>query len=85
MSQATVTTLQDAKTNLSDLLEKAAAGEEIIISKDGVPRARLVPLAADDPKLRFGGWEGKVRFRGEFDEPLPDDMLDAFEGRNDPS
>lgn len=81
----TIKNLYEAKTNLSELVEKASAGEEIIIAKNGVPRARLVALGLDDPKLRFGGWEGKIRVRKDFDDPLPDDILDGFEGKNDPA
>ncbi len=85
MARVTVKSLYEAKTKLSELVEKASAGDEIIISKNGVPRARLVALGTDDPKRRFGGWEGKVRIRGNFDDPLPSEILDAFEGRDDPS
>ena len=81
--RVTVKSLYDAKTNLSRLVEDAAAGDEIIIAKNGVPRARLVALGNDDPKRRFGGWEGKVRFKGAFDAPLPKELLDAFEGGDD--
>ena len=47
--------LYDAKTNLSALVEEAAAGEEIVIAKNGKPRARLVPLAAEPGKRRQAG------------------------------
>ena len=70
-----------AKTQLSRLVEDAAKGEEIVIAKAGKPVARLVPLAEGRPQRRLGGLAGKVRIPEDFDAPLPDDILDAFEGR----
>jgi prevent-host-death family protein len=71
-----------AKTHLSRLVEQAAAGEEIIIAKAGRPVARLVALEPAAPKKRvLGQLRGKVRAFDNFDDPLPDDLLDAFEGR----
>jgi prevent-host-death family protein len=46
--------LYDAKTNLSKLVDRAAAGEEIIIAKAGKPKARLVPYQPRRKKRRFG-------------------------------
>ena len=74
----TVSNLYDAKTNLSQLVDRAEAGEEIIIAKNGVPLARLVPLEAQ-PILRTpGGWEGRVQIADDFDAPLPAELLAAF-------
>ena len=74
-----VSNLYDAKTNLSQLVDRAASGEEIIIAKNGVPMARLVPLRAE-PSLRHpGGWEGQVTISDDFDAPLPADLLVGFE------
>ena len=70
-----------AKTQLSRLVEDAGAGEEIIIAKAGKPDARLCPLAAPPRKRVFGRLRGKIHVPDNFDDPLPDDMLDAFEGR----
>ncbi len=66
---------------LSDLLERVAAGEEVVIAKDGIPLAKLVPLETRRPRRRPGGWEGRVRIADDFDAPLPPDLLDAFEGK----
>jgi prevent-host-death family protein len=68
-----------AKTQLSRLVEDAAAGEEIIIAKSGRPIARLCPLAAPPPRRRLGTLNGKLHVPDNFDDPLPDDILDAFE------
>jgi prevent-host-death family protein len=70
-----------AKTQLSRLVEDVAKGEEIIIAKAGKPVARLVPLADARPKRRLGGLAGKLRVSDDFDDPLPDEILDEFEGR----
>ena len=71
-----------AKTHLSRLVEQAAAGEEIVIAKAGKPMAKLVPLdAAPTGKRRLGGPVGKIEIPDDFDAPLPDDVLAAFEGR----
>ena len=78
-----VTSLYDAKTHLSDLVDRAAAGEEIVIAKNGVPKARLVPLAAQPVRRVPGGWEGKVWISPDFDDPLPDDIMAAFNGEAD--
>jgi prevent-host-death family protein len=74
----TVSNLYDAKTNLSQLVDRAAAGEEIIIAKNGVPLARLVPLEAQPIPRTPGGWEGRVQIADDFDAPLPAELLAAF-------
>ena len=75
--------LHAAKTHFSRLVDSAAAGEEIIIAKAGKPVAKLVPLtpAAAPAKRRPGSLAGLVTLSPDFDAPLPDDLLDAFEGR----
>ena len=71
--------LYEAKTNLSRLVDRAAAGEEIVITKSGRPRARLVPLE-DTRALRVPGkGKGQWRTGKDFDAPLPEDLLDRFE------
>ncbi len=72
--------LYEAKTHLSTLVDLANAGQEIVITKSGRPKARLVPLA-DTRTLRVPGrGKGKWTVSADFDSPLPDDILDAFEG-----
>lgn len=68
-----------AKTHLSRLVEEAAAGEEIIIAKSGKPLARLGPLAQPQRKRILGRLRGKIVVPDDFDAPLPDEALDAFE------
>ena len=72
--------IHEAKTHLSRLVEEVAAGGEVVIPKNGVPRARLVPLERSR-KLRFGVLKGKIRYPDDFDAPLPAKILALFEGR----
>ena len=77
----TIYNLYDAKTALSRLVDRAAAGEEIVIAKAGTPRARLVPVRRTRGPRRPGGWEGRVRISRDFDAPLPKEIRDRFAGR----
>lgn len=70
--------IYEAKSRLSELVERAENGDEIIIARAGVPVARLVPLKVGERKP--GDWAGKVRIAADFDAPLPADILDAFDG-----
>jgi prevent-host-death family protein len=71
--------LYEAKTKLSQLVERAAAGEEIIIAKAGRPLARLVPLAKRTTPRPLGLYAGQVRVGPDFEDPLPERFLRAFE------
>ena len=71
-----------AKAQLSELVERAAAGEEIVIAKAGKPRARLVPVAVRRRARRPGAGKGKVRVAADFDAPLPRELLDQFNGKS---
>lgn len=68
--------VQQAKTHLSRLIERAHAGEEIILTKHGKPYARILPLAAPE-KRRLGFMQGHVD--DAFFEALPEDELKAWE------
>ena len=70
-----------AKSQLSRLLERAVAGEEVIVTRNGKPLVKLVPVGAARPPRRLGGLRGKIRVASDFDAPLPDDVVAAFEGR----
>lgn len=71
--------VHDAKTHLSKLIDRAHAGEEIVLAKAGKPYARLVPLAPVPRLRRPGRLAGRVD--DAFFEPLPDDELKAWEPR----
>jgi prevent-host-death family protein len=77
---AKVFNLYEAKTQLSRLVDEASRGEEIVIAKAGVPRARLVPLRVSRKRRRPGGAKGRIRIASDFDAPLPPDVLEAFLG-----
>ena len=72
--------IHEAKTQLSRLVDDVANGEEIVIAKAGRPRARLVPLESPAAPRQFGMLKGKIHIADDFDAPLPDDILAAFEG-----
>jgi prevent-host-death family protein len=72
--------LYEAKTQLSALVDEAAAGAEIIIAKGGKPLARLVPMR-QTARRKPGRAKGKVWVSADFDAPLPDAVLRAFTGR----
>jgi prevent-host-death family protein len=77
----TIYNLYEAKSSLSQLVDRAAAGEEIIIAKAGKPLAKLVPVAARGRRRKPGGWKGQVVISDDFDAPLPENLRRAFEGR----
>jgi prevent-host-death family protein len=74
-----IVNLYDAKTNLSKLVDRAAAGEEIVIAKAGKPKAKLVPYRAG--KKRRGGQNllGITYIAEDFDAPLPPEIQKYFE------
>jgi prevent-host-death family protein len=80
MTRKNLVNVADAKARLPDLIERAAKGERIILARAGKPRAMLGPLPPDPQGLRVPG-KGKGRFRvkSDFDAPLPDELIDAFE------
>ena len=71
--------IHEAKSQLSRLIERALAGEEVIISKAGKPIARLVPYRTSKQARRLGPWKGRVRIAPDFDE-LPASVAAAFRG-----
>jgi prevent-host-death family protein len=71
----------EAKTHLSRLLRRVAAGEEITIANRGVPVARLVPVPMEKPVRKLGIYGDTIKIADDFDAPLPSEILDAFEGR----
>lgn len=73
--------IHEAKTELSKLVERAEAGEEIVIARGGKPAARLVPLTKVRGRRRLGLLNGKFRIPHDFNAPLPDSVIRAFEGR----
>ena len=70
--------VHEAKTHLSRLLERVAAGEEIIVARSGKPIARLVPCRSGRVPRQPGRLRGAISMAPDFDE-TPDDLLDEFE------
>ena len=73
--------MHEAKTNLSKLVERAQAGEDIVIARNGAPVARIVPVARTSSLASVhGALRGRIHIVEDFDE-LPDDIADAFGAR----
>ena len=73
--------MYEAKATLSSLVERAIAGEEIIIARAGTPLVKIVPLhSAEAPPKRLSGQNDlEISFIAEdFDAPLPEDILEQF-------
>ena len=82
MSQRKTTkaiTVHEAKTQLSKLIERACAGEEVIISRGKTPVVRLVPISEQPIERRFGAMRGRSQVTDAFFDALPEDELDAWE------
>ncbi|MBI4614614.1 MAG: type II toxin-antitoxin system Phd/YefM family antitoxin [Planctomycetes bacterium] len=75
----TTVNIHEAKTHLSRLLKRVAAGEEIVIASAGKPMARLLPFRPPRGKRVWGTAKGEIRIADDFDAPLSGDLLDAFE------
>jgi prevent-host-death family protein len=68
--------IHEAKTHLSRLVERAAAGEEIVIAKAGEPKARLVPLERPRTRRRgFGSMKGRISFARDWDSPATNEEI----------
>jgi prevent-host-death family protein len=75
-----IVTIREAKSNLSQLIKKASAGEEIIIVRGDKPVARLIPVVAQRKgKRRPGSLQGELCVGPEFFEPLPAAELNSWE------
>ena len=71
--------VHDAKTQFSRLLLRIGQGEEVVIVRAGKPVARLVPFAAQPARRVAGSARGQVWIAPDFNAPLPDEVLAAFE------
>ena len=72
--------IYDAKTRLSQLVDKAASGEDVVVSRNGKPLVRITRLDVPKRPIRFGVFKGKVKIAADFDAPLPEEVLASFEG-----
>ena len=73
--------IYDAKTRLSQLLDKVVAGEDVVVSRNGKPLVRITRLESGRRRpIRFGVLKGEVKITRDFDAPLPSNVLAEFEG-----
>jgi prevent-host-death family protein len=77
----TTLNIYEAKTQLSRIVDRAAAGEDIVISRNGKPVARLCRLDEVPRTIKFGLLKGRIEVTPDFDAPLPDDVQAGFEGQ----
>lgn len=80
MSSTPAIPVHAAKTHLSRLIERACAGEDVVISRGSVPVVRLVPVVPPRTDRVPGSWAGRIQVDDSLQDPLPDDELDAWEG-----
>ncbi|WP_295435613.1 type II toxin-antitoxin system Phd/YefM family antitoxin [uncultured Thiodictyon sp.] len=73
--------IHEAKTRLSQLIEQVEAGGEVVIARAGSPVVRLVAITQPRPRRVLGTLAGHLPSTGDYHAPLPDELLDAFEGR----
>jgi prevent-host-death family protein len=73
-------TVHQAKTNLSKLIEKAEAGEEVVIARGDKPAVKLVPVAEKHPNRKPGAFKGQFTVPDSFFDDLPEEELAAWEG-----
>ncbi len=76
-------TIDEAQSQLAELIMAVERGEEVIIARDGKPVAKLLPVAQQDGPRQGGQWRGRIRIAPDFDE-LPPDIGEAF-GFDEPS
>jgi prevent-host-death family protein len=76
---ATIINIHEAKTHLSKIIDEVAAGREVIIAKAGKPMARLSPLTRIAQPKKLGLLKGKLKVPDDFNKPLADAELAAFE------
>ncbi|MEQ1495245.1 MAG: type II toxin-antitoxin system prevent-host-death family antitoxin [Novosphingobium sp.] len=75
-------TIHEAKTNLSRLIAAVEAGEEVVIARGKTPAVRMVPIATKPHRVP-GLWKGKIHLGPEFFEPMSEEDLALWEGRDD--
>ncbi len=74
--------IYDAKTRFSQLVDRAASGEDVVVCRNGKPIVRITRLeGGKKQRLVFGVLKGKLKIAPDFDAPLPPDVLTSFEGR----
>ena len=79
----TIITIEEMQKNLRDVLDKVQAGETLVVYEDSRPVAEIKAVSPETPReLRpFGLCAGLFTVPDDFDEALPEDLLETFEGR----
>lgn len=80
-----IVNMHEAKTHLSRLVARVAAGEEIIIARSGRPVAKLTRMDDDLPPRPLGTMRGQIHVPADFDDPLPPEVLALFTGEAEDS
>ncbi len=73
--------IYDAKTRLSQLVDTAAGGQDVVVARNGKPLVRITRLQAAKPAITLGLLKGRLVVPEDFDAPLPAEVLAGFEGR----
>lgn len=73
--------IYDAKTRLSQLVDQAAAGEDVVVCRHGKPVVRITRLQPTERRVTYGLLKGRLKVPADFDAPLPAEVLAAFEPR----
>jgi antitoxin (DNA-binding transcriptional repressor) of toxin-antitoxin stability system len=73
--------IYEAKTRLSELVQQVAAGEDVVIGRAGRPVARLTRFQPPVRRRRLGVLDGRFKIPDDFNRPLPDEVIRAFEGK----
>lgn len=72
--------IYEAKTHLSQLVDRVVAGEDVVVCRHGKPLVRITRLETGERRVRFGLLRGKLEVPSDFDAPLPEDLLAGFAG-----
>lgn len=75
-----VVNIYEAKTRLSQLVDAAASGQDVVVARNGKPLVRITQLVPARQPVRFGLLQGQLQVPDDFDQPLPADVLAGFEG-----
>ncbi|MFM2344516.1 MAG: hypothetical protein RLZZ210_1127 [Pseudomonadota bacterium] len=76
-----IVNIHNAKTHFSKLIDAVLRGEMVTIAKSGKPAALLVPIQSLKSKRSFGVLKNRIKLHNDFNEPLPQEIIDSFEGK----
>ena len=79
MKESITVNIHEAKTHFSKLIQKALEGEEIIISKNGIPLVKLIPLKKHKKERTQGLSRGSMQYSPDIQDPLPQEIIEEME------